>query len=357
MNHYCTRIFRITLILIFLFSIPFVRLRNSCAEEPKANGPVASVRVVPIKKGIVAENLVTYGKVIPSPGRAKILSIPYECRIKAIYVTQGQEVIKGGKLLEIGPSPDTFLKLKTAINNYEATKEMLKKVKERAALRLATSHELLQLEQAHENAKIILKNMEERGIAKTVAIRSKAHGIVSRLFAHQGSMVPAGSPIIEIVAQDAVEVCLGVEPEDAHLVVPNHPVLLKAVNRPSLKAVRGVVRSVSKSIDPASRFIDVFVSLPSPPPFMLNEYVQGNIIVTSREGLVVSESAVFPEDGHYILFTVKNGRAHRHIVKVGLENGKKVEISGVDIKVGLPAVVLGNYELKDGMSVKVEKTP
>ncbi len=355
MNRYLSMIFCIALILIF--AVPFACLEKSFAAEPKTIGPIASVRVVPIKEGTVVENLVTYGKVIPSPGRAKILSIPYECQIKAIYVTQGQEVGKGGKILVIGPSPDTFLKLKTAISNYEATKALLKKVKERAALRLATNQELLQAEQAYENAKIILKNMQGRGISKTVTIRSKSRGIVSRLFAHQGSMVPAGNPIIEIVAQDAVEVCLGAEPEDAHLVKPGRHVLLKAVNRPSLKAVRGIVRSVSKSIDPASYFVDVFVSLPSPPPFMLNEYVQGDIIVKSREGLVVPESAVLPEDGYYILFTVKNGRAHKHIVNVGLENGKEVEISGADIKEGELAVVLGNYELKDGMSVKVEKTP
>jgi len=357
MSRYRSMIFCTALILIFAFAVQSAFLEKGSAAEPKANAPIASVRVVPIKKGTVVETLITYGKVIPSPGRAKILSIPYECLIKAIYVTQGQEVGKGAKLLEIGPSPDTLLKLERAISNYKATKALFKKVEERAALRLATNQELLQAEQAYENAKIILKNMEERRISKTVAIRSKSHGIVSRLFAHQGSMVPAGNPIIEIVAQDAVEVCLGAEPEDAHLIAPGHHVLLKAVNRPSLKTVRGIVRSVSKSINSASRFVDVFVSLPSPPPFMLNEYVQGDIIVASREGLVVPENAVLPEDGHYILFTVKNGRAHRHIVSIGLESGKEVEISGVDIKKGELAVVLGNYEIRDGMSVAVEKTP
>lgn len=357
MNRYRSMILCTVLILIFAFAVQSAFIEKGSAVMPKANAPIASVRVVPIEKGTVVETLVTYGKVIPSPGRAKILSIPYECLIKAIYVTQGQEVGKGAKLLEIGPSPDTLLKLKRAISNYEVTKALFKKVKERVALKLATNQELLQAEQAYENAKIILKNMEERRISKTVAIRSKSPGIVSRLFAHQGSMVPAGNPIIEIVAQDAVEVCLGAEPEDAYLIVPGHHVLLKAVNRPSQKTVSGIVRSVSKSINPASRFVDVFVSLPSPPPFLLNEYVQGDIIVASREGLVVPKNAVLPEDGHYILFTVKNGRAHRHIVSIGLESGKEVEISGVDIKEGELAVVLGNYELRDGMSVAVEKTP
>ena len=355
MNRYLNMIFCIALILIF--AGPFARLEKSFAAEPKTNGSTASVRVVPIKKGAVAENLVTYGKVIPSPGRAKILSIPYECQIKAIYVTQGQEVGKGGKILVIGPSPDTFLKLKTAISNYEATKALLKKVKERAALRLATNQELLQAEQAYENAKIILKNMRERGISKTVTIRSKSRGIVSRLFAHQGSMVRAGDPIIEIIAQDAFEACLGAEPEDAHLITPGCPVLLKAVTRPALKAVKGIVRSVSKSISPTSNFVNVFVSLPSPPPFMLNEYVRGEITVASEKGLVVPESAVFPEDGHYTLFTIKNGKAHLHIVDIGLQNSKEVQISGRNLKAGDLVVVLGNYELKDGMPVTVEKTP
>ena len=345
------------IILSFALAFTFMPMKKALPTEIKDSMPVATVEVVPIKRRVMHETLVTYGRVIPSPGRTKILSIPYGCKIKALYVTQGQEVGKRGKILVIEPSPDTLLTLETAISNYEATKALLKKVKEQAVLRLATNQELLQAEQAYENAKITLKNMQKRGISKTVTIRSKSRGIVSRLFVHQGSMVKAGDPIIEIVAQDAFEACLGAEPEDAHLITPGCPVLLKAVTRPALKAVKGIVRSVSKSISSTSNFVNIFVSLPSPPPFILNEYVRGDITVKSEKGLVVPESAVLPEDGHYTLFTIKNGKAHLHIVDIGLQNSKEVQISGRNLKAGDLVVVLGNYELKDGMPVKVEKTP
>jgi intein/homing endonuclease len=54
------------------------------------------------------------------------------------------------------------------------------------------------------------------------------------------------------------------------------------------------------------------------------------------------------------MFTVKNDRAVKHSVQIGLENGKEVEVIGSDIEPGDPVVILGNYELKNDMAVKFE---
>ena len=55
-----------------------------------------------------------------------------------------------------------------------------------------------------------------------------------------------------------------------------------------------------------------------------------------------------------MLFTVKAGRAQEHKVEIRLENGNQAEVSGDNLQVGAPVVTLGNYELKDGMAVKVD---
>ncbi len=317
-------------------------------------GPVASVKASPVRKGTISETVVAYGTVVPSPGRIKTLSVAYESQIRAVYVTQGQEVFRGDRLLEIGPSPDTILKLETAINNYEAARERLRQTRGRIKLKLATNQELLQAEQTLQQARLQLKSLKERGIAKRITIFAHAGGVVARLLVHKDAIVPAGSPLMEIVDQGAMEVRLAVEPEDVHLIGPGHKVFMIPVNRPRQKEVIGKIRAVSRSINPSTRLLDVFVTVPSPPPLMLNEYVWGKIIVISRQALLVPRSAVLPEGGHFVLFTVKDGRAHKHLVTTGLESAGQIEITGDHIGAGDMVVTLGNYELKDGMKVKVE---
>jgi membrane fusion protein (multidrug efflux system) len=66
----------------------------------------------------------------------------------------------------------------------------------------------------------------------------------------------------------------------------------------------------------------------------------------------VPRSAVLPADNKFVLFTVKNGKAVRHEVKVGLTSGDLVEVIADDLTVGDAVVTLGNYELDDGMAIQ-----
>jgi membrane fusion protein, multidrug efflux system len=102
----------------------------------------------------------------------------------------------------------------------------------------------------------------------------------------------------------------------------------------------------------------VFVSLPSTANFLLDESVTGKITVDTARGLIVPRSAVLPAgDGTYTLFTVHNGRAVKHLVRINLENDQEVELKDGGLQIGEQVVVVGNYELKDGMAVKVQVVP
>lgn len=340
----------IILVLMAVLMVPDF----SDAQGVRPDGPVATVKVARVKTGRLSEIVRVYGRTIPSPGRAKVLSIPYECRVNRVYVTQGQEVVEGAKLLEIGPSPETELRMEMAIGNLEFARLQLEKLKERASLKLATSAELIQAEHSFQVARMQVENLQNMGIAKKVTIFSQSDGVVSKLLVTLGTLVPAGTPLMEIVAMDAVQVVLGVEPEDAHLVSKGDKVIMWPVNREVGRPVTGSVVSVSRSINPSTRLLDVFVKPPLPSPFLLNEFIRAEIEVAVKEGLIVPRSAVLPKDGHLVIYTVENSRARRHEVSVGLENDGFVEICSGDIKADDLVVVLGNYELLDGMAVKVQ---
>jgi RND family efflux transporter MFP subunit len=159
-----------------------------------------------------------------------------------------------------------------------------------------------------------------------------------------------------MVAQNRLEARLGIQPEDSDKVKPGQEVLLARVNVPETKSIAGRIRKISRAADATTRLVQVFTELPSTSKFLLGEYVLGKVPIASADGFIVPRSAVLPEEDHYVLFTVKDGRAREHAVRVDLENEKEVTVIANDLHTGEPVVILGNYELKDGMAVKVDES-
>jgi multidrug efflux pump subunit AcrA (membrane-fusion protein) len=62
---------------------------------------------------------------------------------------------------------------------------------------------------------------------------------------------------------------------------------------------------------------------------------------------------VLPDDDQQALYTIKAGKAKKHVVQIGIAAGEKLEVTAPDLSVGDSVVVQGNYELSDGMDVQV----
>ncbi len=324
------------------------------AQEEKINRSVALVKTVPIRKGTITENITVYGVTIPAPGALQIVSVPFESRVRNVMVSNGQKVSAGDDLLRIEPSPDTYLQFEQARNTLETARQSLQHFQRLFDLKLATNDQLLNAKQAFEQARLNLESMKKRGINGLRQIRADDAGLISKVLVQEGAIVPTGSALVEIVIQNRLEVRLGVESEDINQVQPNQEVLLSGVDVQKSNKVTGKIRKISSSVNPNTRLVDVFVAFASSGEFLLDEFVLGEITIASSQGLSVPRSAVLPEDSRYTLFTVKDERVVKHVVQIGLENGKEVEVIGTGLQAGDPIVVLGNYELKDGMAVKIE---
>jgi membrane fusion protein (multidrug efflux system) len=338
----------------------FYRERRTAQDEGTAketSGPVVSVEVVPIRKAPITADITAYGEVVPAPGALQVLSVPYESQVLHVMVSNAQKINVNDDLIEIGLSPDTKLQLDQAQNDYKVSKESLGHVQELFELKLATNNQLLQAKQQFQQAELRLESLKQRGISGQRVIRSGVTGLVGKVYVQEGAIVPAGNPLVEIVAQDRLEVRLELEPEDVSRLKAGQPVLLTYVNVPASEGVTGKVRKISRAVNPISRLVDVFVTLPESSRFLLSEFILGRITVASSNGLVVPRSAVLPQDARHILFTISEGRAVKHTVRLGIQNENEVEISGGGLVPGDKVVVKGNYELKDGMTVNVETHP
>jgi membrane fusion protein (multidrug efflux system) len=324
----------------------------------QVQGTVAQVQTAPIREGVMTAYITSYGEVIPAPGALRSVSVPFESQVVRIMVSNGQKVNRGNSLLEIKPSPDTRLHLEQAQQDLETARQTLKDMEGRFALKLATNDQILKARLNLRQTQLRVASMKKRGIGSPRTLTAPMNGLIKKVFVQEGAIIGAGQPLAEIVGQDRLEVRLGVEPEDLSRVKDQQPVALTRVNVPALAPVIGRVRKISYGVNPNTRLVDVFVSLTSTTDFLLAESVAGKIAVARGRGLIVPRSAVLPAgDGSYSLFTITHGRAVKHLVRINLQNDKEVELQDGGLGVGEPIVVVGNYELKDGMAVKVQEAP
>ena len=324
------------------------------AGADSAGGPVAKVKVVPIKQTKIEETLTAYGTVIASPGSPQTYSVPSECRVLKVHVTQGQAFKADTLLMEVDPGPEAKLQLKQARNERDAAEKQAKIIKSKLDMKLATNQELIEAEQRFQAARMLVENLEQRGLGSTHLIRSESAGIVSQIKGEPGQIVPAGEMLLETIGENQINVRLGIESEDMEHIQEGQPVSLLSVNGKEDSAVVGHISQISREVNPETRLVYVYVTPASGSKLFLNDYIRGTIAIASSVALVVPRASVLPEGSNHILYTVENGRAIKHVVEIGLENEQSFQVIGKDLHDGQSAVVVGNSELEDGTSVIVE---
>jgi membrane fusion protein (multidrug efflux system) len=321
------------------------------SQPAAANRPVVSVRTVAITQGTLHQTLTAYGTVISQPGEVRVVSVPFECRVMQVLAAAGEPVSAGTALVAVEASPDTQLQWEEAQHGVAAGSKQFQQVRQRFNQHLATNQELYQAQQELQTAQIKLANLKKRGIASPQHLVADLAGIVSQVHAQQGQIVPAGGPLVELAADKRIEVRLGIEPEDVADLKVDQPVALFAADGGAAAAITGHLRLITRRVNPDTRLVDAFVSLPPDAGLLLDQYVRGQLAVASEHALVVPREAVFPEDGGYTLYTVEHEHAVKHTVALGFQDAGRVAVHGDDLKEGQRAVVVGNYELENGMAV------
>jgi RND family efflux transporter MFP subunit len=342
--------------LIVIAALVWVAQRFAVEKEEKSAGPVAQVQIARVARKMITEKLTVYGSVVAQPGKTHSVSVAFETRVRHILVAPGQFVGENDPLIEIELSPAAQVQFQQAKNAAEASRKELKQTQERFNLKLATNQELSTAEKTARDAEVQLATLQRAGAGGDNRIHADMAGVIAKVDVQNGQIVAPGSPLVEMVAENEIEVKLGVEPEDLSATQNGPPITIFPMNDPTAAKVEGAIRLVTQRVDPATRLVDVYVALPEGTKLLLDGYVRGEIQRTERDVLVVPRPAVLPnESREYEVFTVANNRAVRHTVKIGVENPKEVQVIAEDLHEGDPVVTVGNYELEDGMAVEVKK--
>jgi membrane fusion protein, multidrug efflux system len=347
--------FLIVLLVLAVVITGWLVLKHHVAETvpDAAEKPTARVETVTLKSQSIAQTIEAFGVVGSAPSGEQVMAAPYDCVVRNVHVAVGAQVAAGELLLEIDPSPDTQLALDSAHSLLALADKSLAATQERYDLKLATNQELLTAQQAEQEARLRAASLEARGLGGGGKIVARAAGVVSKLEIFSGSLATLGTPLITLAASGQRLVHLGIEPAQAGSVTAGQGVILSSSHRDGLETISAVVSAVGALFEPVSGAIDVQVALPENTPLLLGEHVRAEIEIAKRDSvLVVPHSAVLPDNDKQVLFTVKEGKAVRHEVTLGLASDEGVEVTSTDLRVGDTVVKMGNYELEDGMAVQ-----
>ncbi|HUW49527.1 MAG TPA: efflux RND transporter periplasmic adaptor subunit [Sulfuricella sp.] len=336
----------------FLAACLLFFLAGSALAESQEPASVL-VQVQPLRQMALASRVSGYGTVMSEPGATVNLNFPKAGRIDRLLVSPGQPVKKGQSLLEITTDPAGTLAYGQAENAVAFARGELDRAKALFAQQLATHSQL-------DNAAKSLKDTEQAlaaqgalgGGAKRDKLAAPFDGLVTSISAAQGDRFQAGANLVQLARTDYLRARLGVEPEDSRQLHVGMKVRLASVFDPQ-RTVEGEVRQVAGQIDAQTQLVDVTVRFVGG-AFLPGSRVRGEIAAEERKAPAVPRQAVLRDaDGAY-LFQVVGGKARRIKVETGIEDGGWVEVRGRGL-LNAPVVVLGNYELEDGMAVREAK--
>ncbi len=311
------------------------------------------VQTQPLVRHVLSETISSYGIVSVDPLNTESINLPRAGRVTRLLVGQGEVVKKDTPLLQMETSPQESVSYEQARSAVDLAKGELARVQNLLAQQLATRSQLANAQKSLSDAEAALAAQEKLGTGiPSEIIRAPFGGIVNVVQLSQGDRIQAGAPAMQLSRIDRLRIVLGIEPEDARKVRRGMPVRLVPVFDSTQNAA-GVVSTVNGMINPQTGLVDLLVVLKPGQVFRLmpGTRIQGLITLSSQRGFVVPQQAVLSDAKGPYIFVVRNGRAHRIDVRTDGESSGLIGISGSFGKQDR-VVVLGNYELQEGMEVR-----
>ena len=249
--------------------------------------------------------------------------------------------------------PSANLAYHEAATAVEFARGELRRVEELAAQQLATRSQVAAAKKALSDSELRLREQERLGAGrKTAVLSAPFDGVVVSVGVAPGERIAAGKVLLQLARTDELRADIGIEPGDAARVRSGMAVRVVSVFD-ARNAVAAKVTRVQGMIDPQTQLVDVVVRFRNDGANRLlpGTHVRGEITAGQDKGWAVPREAVLRDARGAYVFQVKNRRARRVDVTTGIESEGLIGVSG-SLDPQQPVVVLGNYELKDGMTVR-----
>ena len=200
---------------------------------------------------------------------------------------------------------------------------------------------------------VALVQKDEVGVKYEPApVPSTLAGIVGRVYLDRGAEVTLNTPVALVVDASSVRARADVPERYAGRVRLGQDVRVEVEAYPG-KVFRGVLSKASPVVDPETRSAPIEVNLENADGGLRSGmFAKLTIVVARRAGAVVVPREAIVEGPVPSVFVIKDGKASKRILKVGLANDAQSEVLE-GLKPGESVAVFGLYGLKDGSAVEV----
>lgn len=356
------------LLVLMVSALPVVSSCNGeqeVSQHPTDRDPVA-VRTLRVEIES-AEEPVRYSATIRPAEEVNIAGKVMD-NIERVYVTEGESVEKGQKLVDL-QGEDVRAKLAKAgagvteaRAHFENAKRNVDRFETLFVENAATQKELDDVRVAFESARARLQAAQEvqrevEDLLQYVRIVAPFEGVVTRTYLDVGDLVSPGQPILKLENVRQLEVVASIpESQIEHLgvgmpvrvVIPSRPVDL------SERQFMGTIDQIIPSADPGSHQFEIKVFIQNPGG-AVKSGMFARIVISRvlKERLTVPHEAVFRRgqlEGVYVVGD--DGRAHLRWISTGRKFAEGIEVlAGLDPG---EVVVLGSdSRLRDGQRVEV----
>ena len=324
-----------------------------------APGPAADVAAAPsvlvntmkLEPGSLPATVTAYGSVTAGPGAEQTVSTQASGVVDNVAVSLGQSVAAGQVLATLAADAPSVAELRKARDAVRAARAARAHVAALLASHLATNADLAAADQAVGDADGTLKALQATGAGRTRTVVAPFAGIVSAVLAAPGSIQPAGSGLLRLVANHHLVAVAGAPPAQAGAIAPGDAAKITLLNDAGA-VVDGRVALVAAMPDPQSGLQDVTLTPQAALP--LGAPVK-TVITTGRlDGYVVPRDAVQSDAlGAYVFQLDARNIAHRVGVRVLGNAGGQSVLAAAGLNAALPLVTVGAYQLDDGTAVRM----
>ena len=345
-----------TIVLILLAQITIGCSKTGNAEAD-AGTAVATVRTQAISAVTMRSTLDVFGTVAFSPEMLRTVDMGAEVRVEKVLVSAGETVHAGQALLSVQPTANSSLELQHASTDVAFTQQELARIQALRQQQLATNSEVAAARQARDNAQATLSSVHTRlGDTRTGEIRADRDEVVASVDVQRGATVAAGTPLLHLADRADLQLRLGVEPEDLSRLREGQQVTATAVYDDKVIATGRIVKLV-REVDTQTRLAGALVDVDAASGLLPGSTVKAAVVLEQRDKVVVvPRRAVLYEEKRPYIYVVEADKAKQVWVTLGEDDGQQIEIvSGAGV--GDQVVVEGNYELQDGMAVKLQVKP
>jgi len=303
----------------------------------------------------MSDSIITYGTVSFPPDQIHQISIQNEAMVMQIFVIPGQRIKPKDSLVKLSPSSNAKRTIDNALLAVTFADKELKRILALRKQFLATNAEVQVANQNFEKAKIELLNLQNQQQNQNgTVLRSEVEGTVIAVNVSAGQIVAANSVLLNFSNGENRQIRLGVENEDIAKLKVGTPVNITALDNDTSKHL-STISNITGQIDITTGLIDVIVNVGNAPDLIPGSMVKGEIIIKPKTKVIaVPRSAVLYQHKKPYLFVIKKGVALLHLVTVGEDNGQMVSIIK-GLKAGEKVVIVGNYELTNGLNIVEQK--